>query len=130
MQATGRDDAPRRAGWLLWVAWVVVLAVFTYGLLAPEVPGRGWIPPEWRFAVAKAVHVGGYALLTMLTAWLPVPLAVRLGLLAFLGLHACGTEYVQTFVAGRSGTLQDIGIDVVGVILGAALTWRRWFPER
>lgn len=127
MDRTDRDKAPRVVGLLVWAAWLGVLVVFTYGLVAPQMPGAGWIPRELRFAVAKGGHVAGYALLAILTAWLPVPRLVRLPLLAMLVLHAGGTEYAQTFVSGRFGSWRDVGFDLIGVILGTALTWRRWW---
>lgn len=38
--------------------------------------------------------------------------------IVFCFLYSCSDEWHQTFVAGRSGQLRDIGIDAVGFTLG------------
>jgi len=50
-------------------------------------------------------------------------------LLAFLSLHAAGTEYLQQFVPGRTGLISDVVIDHIGLLLGLALTWKHWLPK-
>ncbi|MFO0929787.1 MAG: VanZ family protein [Gemmataceae bacterium] len=125
MDARKGDDATRGGWW--WAAWLATLAVFTYGLVMPMPPSDApLLPPEVQFVVQKGVHVGGYALLAALTACLPASRAVRLALLAFLAVHACGTEVAQSFTETRTGSVRDVGIDLVGVTLGTALTRRRW----
>ena len=47
-------------------------------------------------------------------------------LLAFLSLHAFGTEFLQQFVPERGPSLVDVGIDHVGLAIGLAASWRWW----
>ncbi len=69
-----------------------------------------------------------YAFLTVFISWLPLR-RWRWLLLAFLSLHAVGTEFFQQFVPGRTGKLTDVVIDHAGMLLGLALTWKRWAPH-
>ena len=81
------------------------------------------------FLLSKLFHVSDYALMAVLTAWLPAPRRLRGLLLLFLSAHAMGTEFVQQLVATtwkRTGTWHDIGLDHVGIALGLALTWKWW----
>ena len=60
------------------------------------------IPTDLKFWLAKALHVGGYAFLTVLAAWLPLRRPYFWGVVGFLALHAVGSEIGQTYV--RTGT--------------------------
>lgn len=112
----------------LWLLWAASLALLTYALLSPKVPkaGEPLIPSPLRFWVSKATHVGAYAYLSALVAFLPVagwaPARLRLVLVA----HGAATEWLQTFT-GRHGSVTDVLIDSAGIALGWALTslWRR-----
>ena len=113
-----------------WALWALALVGWTALLLRPE-PAQvaGEVLPEQAvFPVAKLGHVGAYAVLTLLTAWLPVRVPGRFWLLALVILHAPGTEWLQQFVEGRTGTVRDAVLDWVGIAVGVALTWRRWRP--
>ena len=114
----------RRARWLIWWAF---LALWTMLLLVP-VPETGALadlPPGRRELIAKCVHVVTYGLLTVLSAWLHVPLRWRWALLFVITVHGTVTELLQTQV-GRGGSLTDVGWDNLGVFLGLVLTWRWW----
>jgi VanZ family protein len=97
------------------------LALWTYELMA-ENPLPSWvsqaIPREWKFWLAKGLHVAGYAFLTLLAAWLPVPRTLFWLVIAGLLLHGIGTEVGQTFTANRQGSARDVVLDWVGVGLG------------
>jgi VanZ family protein len=106
---------------LPFAVFVGFLALWTYELLAenpvPESVSRA-IPNEWKFWLAKGLHVAAYAFLTVLAGLLPVPRLVFWLVVALLVLHGIATEVGQTFVAGRHGSLRDVVLDWVGVGLG------------
>src|SRR3954452_6903504 len=104
------------------------LTAWTVALLSP-VPhdsARKVLGSDWGvFLFAKTVHVGTYAVLTVLggTAaafgrrwWWVLP-----GLVAHGGL----TEYLQGFV-GRGSRIEDVGLDSLGIAIGGlvVLTFR------
>lgn len=107
-------------GRLAWVAWLLLVGVWTYCLLSPTVPREAGnlVTPGLRFYAAKALHLGVYSVLTLLAAWLPD--RSRWG--AWLGLlaHAAVTEWLQTFVPGRGGSASDVLINCCGIALGLA----------
>jgi hypothetical protein len=110
------------------------LALWTYELMA-ENPIPDWvsqtIPNEWKFWLAKGLHVGAYAFLTLLAAWLPVPGGLFWLVIGGLLLHGIGTEVGQTYTANRQGSARDVFLDWVGVGLGLLVLagvkrlWRR-----
>jgi hypothetical protein len=110
----------------LWTAlpfavFLLFLALWTYELMA-ENPIPDWvsgaIPNEWKFWLAKGLHVTAYAFLTLLAAWLPVPRALFWLVIAGLLLHGIGTEVGQSYTANRQGSARDVLLDWVGVGLG------------
>jgi VanZ family protein len=116
--------------WLIWgtyvIAWTVALEV-----PVPIQPA----PPEMAAEVtlrglfSKFVHVGAYTVLTLLSAWVPLPMRYRWLMVFFLAVHATGTEILQTTLqdyCGRTGSIHDIGLDLVGIALGLVFTWRWW----
>lgn len=109
-----------------FAVFLFFLALWTYELLAenpvPESVSRA-IPNEWKFWLAKGLHVAGYAFLTVLAASLPVPRVVFWLVIALLVLHGIATEVGQTFVSGRHGSIRDVLLDWVGVGLGLAALW-------
>lgn len=77
-----------------------------------------------RLPVRKAAHMTEYAILAVLAwgnllAWKAFPKkhSYEIALLSAI-LYAMSDEYHQTFVAGRSGNLTDVGIDGLGACLG------------
>jgi VanZ family protein len=86
------------------------------------------------YAVRKAGHVTEYFILMLLAVR-----AIRFGrmrlerrslalALPFCALYAAGDEFHQSFVAGRSASIVDVGIDIIGALLGMALigVWSRF----
>ncbi len=69
--------------------------------------GEAVTPSALHFPAAKFLHVSAYAFLTLYLSWLPLRRG-RWLLLAFLSLHAAGTEFVQQFVPGRHGMVSDV----------------------
>jgi VanZ family protein len=90
--------------------------------------GEAIAPEGLYFPVSKTLHVCAYAFLTVFITWLPMR-RWRWWLLAFLSLHAAGTEFGQLFIPGRTGRLADVFIDHIGLFLGLVFTWKRWIPR-
>lgn len=111
----------RGLGWSLCVGLWTAALLTTY----PVHVGQGIVPPRLYFPAAKCLHFSAYAFLTVFISWLPLR-RWRWLLLAFLSLHAAGTEFFQRFVPGRHGVWTDILIDHAGLVLGVVLTWKRW----
>jgi VanZ family protein len=112
-----------------WLAWSLFLLVWTLALLTPEPVqvADAVLPEEAVFPTSKVLHVTAYALLAILTAALPLRRQARWWLLGLLVLHGAGTEYLQQFVPPRTGSLRDVGLDQVGILVGVAFTWSWWF---
>jgi len=43
--------------------------------------------------------------------------------------HAAATEWVQLHVSNRTGTIQDVILDHIGIALGLAFSWKWWSKE-
>lgn len=112
--------------WLLWFAYFLLLSA---ALLMPH-PARMANQlidsDETRFTASKSVHVTAYAVFAVLSSWLPLRTRQRWMMLAFLSVHACGTEYLQTFVPERGGAWQDVTLNHTGLYLGILVSWRWW----
>jgi len=117
--------------WVRWLVWVGYLLTWTWALLTQRPKLPPWIPqPEWGlFLFSKAVHVGGYAALAVLSGWLRAPLKFRWLLLVFVLANGFVTEFFQSLLpTGRTGSWRDVGIDLVGVALGLLVS-RKWWRE-
>jgi VanZ family protein len=114
-----------------WGLWVLCLAIWTVLLLRPEPAhfNSKVIAPITTLPVTKFVHVGVYAFLTALGGTLSMVRRQWL-LLGVLLFHAMITEYLQTFVESRSGKWSDVGLNLLGMALGLALSWRCWIAAR
>ena len=125
-----------RATPLRWVVWFAFLVTWSVALLVPD--PIGWVlrhkpdslelPHQTTFLMAKTLHLTAYALAAILTGWLRAPGSWRWVLLVFWFLHADATEVGQRFVPGRSGSLRDVALDHLGLLIGIALSWRWWWP--
>jgi VanZ family protein len=119
-----------------WLVWLIFVIAWSLALELPveppeRTPGREVII-EYKVFIAKSLHVGVYAFFTALTVWLPVPLRYRWILMFVLMLHAWGSEMLQEAFepfCHRTGQLSDVGFDAIGIVVGAALTWRWWTAE-
>ena len=129
---TGGTAPARRFIWPHVLALLTLLGLWTWKLLEPTpVPEKlsGWLAGDWQFLLAKALHLGGYAFLTVLAVTLPVPDRRRWSCAALLALHAVATEIGQTYVPGRFGSVRDVLIDCAGIGLGV-LVWRLCLREK
>ncbi|HXV82852.1 MAG TPA: VanZ family protein, partial [Candidatus Binatia bacterium] len=80
--------------------------------------------PWYDLMLRKLAHVFEYAVLTALLFWAlrghRAPGAGTLAIAALLAsLYAFSDEWHQTFVPGREGSLRDVGIDTVGIVLAS-----------
>lgn len=125
-----------RLRWGLWLAWLTLVTAVLVGPSLASLVRRQIDTGENEeldlkiFLISKAFHLGAYALLAMLTGWLPAPRWLRVLLLLVLAAHAASTEFLQQFIASRNGTFHDVVIDLVGLLLGVALTWNWWRSPR
>jgi len=113
-----------------WVAWCLAVGVWTLLLLRPEPTTiqNNFVPTPWRYLLAKTVHVGVYAALTFWALRLATTPAqtrekTRLTWWPWLlfSAHAFLTEWGQTMVKERSGSLLDVGWDHLGIVLGTVI---------
>jgi VanZ family protein len=107
--------------WLTVVLWAaVIFALSSIPSLASP------FAPVYDFVLRKCGHMGVYAVLTILLfhalqrhldrkrrAWLCAALLA--------GLYALSDEWHQTWIAGRSGSFRDVGIDALGIATSYAL---------
>ena len=83
------------------------------------------------FMTKKAGHITEYGVLAFLLwraiskgrGWSALPSFGGAFVLSLL--YAVSDEFHQTFVPGRNGTLTDIGLNALGVLLALGLVW--WF---
>ncbi|WP_084802625.1 VanZ family protein [Halorientalis sp. IM1011] len=125
---------PRRStARLARVGPAVLYGVSLFAVSVADPPAGGLAPtgPLGLVAVDKWLHVLGYAALTLLIAYAVWPSTTRW--LALAGALALGygvvIEVVQAFVPSRSFSVADLGANVVGITLAAALLWA-WHRRR
>ena len=116
-----------------WLIWLIFVIAWTIGLEMPfpppeEMPGNDFI---WSNKVffAKGMHVLVYAVLTVMSVWVPLPARYRWLMMFFLMGHAWGSEMLQEALESychRGGKLSDVGFDVIGIILGVLISWKWW----
>jgi VanZ family protein len=114
-----------------WVIWLVFSGAWTVALLTPHPVhiAHAVLPDDNAFYFGKTLHVAAYAFLVVLTSWLLVTNRVRWMLLACLSFHAFATEFLQNYVPERSGSLRDVGLDHLGLVLGLLLTFPWWWRK-
>ncbi len=117
---------------LRWRVWGAFLALWTALLVMPspafdKVPGVDLLQ-SYRYMAAKGAHVTGYALLAILSGWLQVSMRMRWLMMFVIMGHACLTEMIQYHIPAlhRTGDLNDVAFDHVGVAIGLALSWNWW----
>ena len=111
------------AGTWRWAGWLALLAAWTFGLLSPAAPATlgAALPSGLRFWAAKGLHLAAYAVLALAAAWLP-PGGRWLAWIGLL-LHAGLTEWLQTGVRGRTGSVRDVLVNAAGIALGLLAAW-------
>jgi hypothetical protein len=132
MSEAGAKRGGVGTGWR-WLIWLAYVTAWTCALLAP-VPegdwgsvGSGEESIDLKYLFGKAVHVSAYAVLAGLAGWLRVPYRRRWLLLFFVMAHGTVTELLQLHsTTHRTGCLEDVGLDHLGVALGLLVTWKWW----
>lgn len=106
------------------VLWMSVIFVFS------AMPGAvsGSLVPYENLFERKSAHAAEYLILTLLffrvfrNAFPRDRFGTKMVLVGSLSLlYALSDEIHQLFVPGREGKLSDIGIDLIGIVLGALL---------
>jgi VanZ family protein len=117
-----------RSAWR-WLALGLYVLVLTTALVLPAAAVGNWpaqLSLDQKKFIAKSGHVCAYALMTILSGWLRVPVRFRLLLLFFLMAHAAATEWIQLNLSHRDGTVQDVVLDHLGIAAGLIVSWRWW----
>ena len=111
------------SAWLPVVVWAGVIFAFS------SVPSLSTDLGTWDTILRKLAHLAEYAILgALLDRALRRPqLAVAI---VFAALYAVTDEVHQVFVEGRHGAPLDVGIDIVGALVGVFLWRRRKLVER
>jgi VanZ family protein len=113
-----RAILPHGLRWLAVVLWMGAIFVLSnVPSLAPLAPP---LEPSGDFMAKKLAHMAEYAILTALLFHAVRPHVKRaphaLLISALVGiLYAFSDEWHQTFVAGRHGSLRDVGLDALGI---------------
>lgn len=111
--------------WFLVFLWVGLIFILSH---QPNL--KSDLPSDWDFILRKIAHFTEYAVLVFLLInalkfyqipkrkiiWLSIILSI---------LYAFSDEYHQSFILGRQASLRDVGIDSLGVFLGAWLNKRK-----
>lgn len=94
---------------------------------------QGWLFDTVSFIVRKAAHMSEYALLAMLFGAFFKECGYRKYLwisLVCVILYASSDEVHQLFIPGRTGKLQDVGIDTLGGMCGMLVQQGYWYWRR
>jgi VanZ family protein len=94
--------------------------------IGSEQPAVRRAPEKVEFLVAKVAHVLEFAALgaalsrAIAPSRGPIPSRAVGFAVAIAALYAASDEYHQTFTPGRTATVRDVGIDVIGALAGGA----------
>ncbi|HEV3440684.1 MAG TPA: VanZ family protein [Gemmata sp.] len=110
-----------------FAVFLIFLGLWTWKLLEPHpIPETitQYLPLELKFWLAKSLHAGAYAFLTVLAAFLPIRRPYFWMVVAVLLLHGVGTEIGQTYIPSRHGCVRDVVIDWIGIGVGLVCLWK------
>jgi VanZ family protein len=98
--------------WLPVAAWAALIFALS------SIPGLSTGLGTWDVVLRKAAHITEYAILgALLMRALDRPAVAATLAIAY----AATDELHQHFVPGRAGTMVDVAVDAVGVVLGVVL---------
>ncbi|MBI3821103.1 MAG: hypothetical protein HY289_00310, partial [Planctomycetes bacterium] len=84
------------ARWLTWIAVIIAwTAALEFPVPQPEQMPAGEFIIGKKYVIGKTMHVGVYAVLAALSAWVAMPTRYRWVMMFVLMTHACGTEMLQ-----------------------------------
>lgn len=114
-----------------WLTFILWLGVIYYFSSLPDL--RSGFATDWDLLLRKAAHMVEFAILAVLGVRVYPESgnqgrAILFGIVAAF-LFAVADEWHQSFVAGRLGSWRDVGVDSVGILLGAA-AYDRWLARR
>jgi VanZ family protein len=98
--------------WLPVAAWAALIFVLS------SIPSLSTELGMWDLVLRKAAHLTEYAILGALLARALGRPAVASALAV---AYAATDELHQHFVPGRAGTVADVAVDAVGVVVGVVL---------
>ena len=104
--------------WLMVLGWAGVIFGFSSMSINKQVDFN-W----WDFVIKKTAHMIEYAVLYFLVHRAlsenqeKINKKVLIYSLILCLIYAFSDEWHQTFVAGREGTLRDVGFDSIGMLL-------------
>lgn len=125
---------------LAWGGLIFWMSSRTSSQVDEQVDSLDWFP-----LLAETSHFGAYFILAILVWRLlaslvrPGAAAIELQDLVVVNLagaaafaYALSDEYHQTFVPGRTFAIEDLAVDLAGIVtgLGAALIVRSWLAKR
>ncbi len=140
-EKTKRNNRRRGLWYVLpWLLWVILIFLLSHQDKHETTLSSGWLREllamvglegEWlrelarSWAFRKGMHMLVYAVLMWLTlrlsnAYWPDKTPFWRSF-AFCLFYACSDEFHQTFIPGRFGTLWDVGIDSVGMLIAAGV---------
>jgi VanZ family protein len=131
--------------WMPAIVWMAIIFLGSTDMLSAEhtsrllVPFLRWFDPQIslaaldqiQFAIRKLGHLTEYAILAMLL-WRALRGGIRwqikmsiLFLVAVLAsaIFAASDEFHQSFVPSRTGSPNDVMIDICGALAGLAICW-------
>src|SRR6267143_4426774 len=131
--------------WMPAIVWMVIIFLGSTDMLSAEhtsrflAPFLRWIDPQIPLATLNAIQLGirklghltEYAILAMLF-WRALRGGIRwemkmsiLFLVAVLAsaIFAASDEFHQSFVPSRTGSPNDVIIDICGALVGLAICW-------
>ena len=120
MQSASRSLSSRQV--IAWSLALLALACIFVATLMPVGPKNELLRPfPAHLHPDKLGHFLGFALLSVALLWTG---RVRpSGTIALAAALGAATEALQFLAIGRTGRVTDVGIDVAGGVLGAALAW-------
>jgi VanZ family protein len=116
----------------LWLPVAAFMAAIYYGAALTAVPGPVATVSD------TVLHVGGYAVLALLTLrataggrWAGVTWRALLWAFVIATVHGMSVEVEQMFVPSRFAEWRDVGNDMLGAVAGlsAAWAWGKLFTE-
>ncbi|UHA76108.1 VanZ family protein [Paenibacillus sp. 481] len=88
------------------------------------------------FFIRKAAHVVSFGLLCFLSIKTLLATSLRRGTAILFGgffsfLYACSDEWHQSFVIGRTGHIEDVWVDSIGIVLIVLFfAWRTFAQQK